>query len=85
MGMVNNPLIMSQMIQGLGSGIAARSQSRAEERARERESANYSVSGGLLDPSVMAGYQPPAAGEDFDQNRQFKWTYDPRAGKLVRT
>lgn len=84
MGMVNNPLIMSQMIQGLGGGIAARSEMRARERAEEKEAANFSVSGGLLDPSNMSGYNPQAGSGQYDQNQQFNWTYDARQGKLVR-
>jgi hypothetical protein len=80
----NNQLLLSQAIQGLGSGLMARSQSRAETRAREREEANYSVTGGLLDPAVMGGQAVANEGQ-FDQNTQSKWTYDARAGRLVRT
>lgn len=77
-----NPLIASNLIQGLGSGLSNSAAAKEERRERERRTANYSLEGSLLDPAVMAGVEQATQFSPYDA--QPKWTYDAVAGRMVR-
>jgi len=83
-GLLGNPTIAAQLLQGLGTGITNSAQVKAERKAAEEASQNYSTAGGLLDPAVLGGQQPANDASVDPYAQTGAWTYDPRAGKIVR-
>jgi hypothetical protein len=82
-GLLSNPMVLSQAIQGIGSGVTASAQTKAQREAAAAEqariSANYQIGSGLMaginDNAPPQTYTPPATGQ---------WVYDARLGRLVR-
>ena len=84
-GLLSNPMVLSQAIQGVGSGLTASAQSKAQREAAAAEQArinsNYQIGSGLMaaindnTQQTPQTYTPPPTGQ---------WVYDPRLGRLVR-
>ena len=74
-GLLGNPLVASQLLQGLGTGLAAQAQAKEERKAIQHMEDNYTpIQTGLLNPSGSNG-QETAGGQ---------WVYDERARRLVK-
>jgi hypothetical protein len=76
--------VIGNVIAGIGSGMEQKAASKAEAKMYDK---NYDTSGGPLDSGLLNPYQTPDTGTDastdsFGQIGQ--WTYDERAGRLVR-
>lgn len=70
---LSNPLVASQLLQGVGNGLAMQAQAKEERKRIQHEEDNYTpIQTGLLNPS---GGDQTAGGE---------WVYDERARRLVK-
>ncbi len=77
--MLGNPMIASQLLQGVGGGLLAAQQAKEERKQREREEANLSLEGGLLDVGNIN------SGTKFDPYAvKASWKYDPKTQQLVQ-
>lgn len=76
--LLGNPLVTSQVLQGIGGGLMAKAQARAEERRWKEEQGNYDTSGGTFGGATGRPSNP------YANDAQPKWSYDARQGKLVR-
>lgn len=78
-GLLGNPMIASQLLQGVGGGLLAAQQAKEERKQREREEANLSLEGGLLDVGNIN------SGTKFDPYAvKASWKYDPKTQQLVQ-
>lgn len=87
-GLLSNPKMMGSIISGVGQGMAQKSSDKAtaarQQAERDNIAANYNVSGGLLDPAVIAGNAQTYDPGQFDPNRPRRWAYDQRSRNLVQ-
>ncbi len=85
--------LIGPALQGLGGGVGQGAQYKAEKKAAEARQkqleANYSLTGGPLDPNGLMGpYQ--ASGSDLavpsldPYSLANKWVYDPQMQRMVR-
>lgn len=78
-GLLGNPMVASQLLQGVGGGLLAAQQAKEERKQREREEANLSLEGGLLDVGNIN------SGTKFDPYAvKASWKYDPKTQQLVQ-
>ncbi len=76
-GLLGNPLVTSQVLQGLGGGLMAKAQAQQAVKDAERVAENYNLGN---DPFGAGG----ANQDQYATDTSTRWTYDPKQGKLVR-
>ncbi len=76
-GLLGNPLITSQVLQGLGGAFSQRGLVKAQEEEAKRIQANYDTTGtfGAASGTPISPYAATATPQ---------WSYDPQQKKLVR-
>lgn len=87
-GLLSNPMMAGSIISGIGQGAAQKAADKAAAQRAQAErdniAANYNVSGGLLDPTVLAGNAQSYDPGQYDPNRRRRWVYDQRLGQMVQ-
>lgn len=77
-GLLGNPLVTSQVLQGLGQGLMGRAAAREAREAEQRQQANYDTSGGTFGSAVTTPNNP------YAQTASTRWVYDPARRGLVQ-
>ena len=80
-----HPMVQSQLISGLGQGLAANADAKDARRERERIEANYADTSGLYFHDGETGPALPDAGSYYSPRvyGNARLRYDPRHGRVV--
>lgn len=80
-----HPMVQSQLISGIGSGLAANADAKDARRERERIEANYADTSGLFFLDGETGPALPDAGAYYSPRvyGNARLRYDPRHGRVV--